>query len=69
MTRSRGTSEQMMWYIEHRIEYLENQEKKLRDLLSQDLPTDFAALQKFLEIKGRLKELRALKQRGQDLHS
>lgn len=59
----------MMWYIEHRIEYLENQEKKLRDLLSQEPPTDFQALQEFLEIKGRLKELRTLKQREQDLNS
>lgn len=65
--KSKRAEDQITWYIDHRIEFLENQQKKLRHVLDPELPVDFETLGEFLELKGRVKELRNLRQRLDDL--
>lgn len=48
------------WYIEHRIEYLQNQQRVLKKQLTPGVPFDYVALEKFMENKGALRELRRL---------
>jgi hypothetical protein len=54
--------DRVVWYIENRIEFLQKQQEKLRNLLDIADPnaTDFDALGEFLENKGRVKELKAI---------
>jgi hypothetical protein len=55
----------LIWYLEHRIEYLSNKRDALRKVLEQtDEGTfDYDLLREFMEIKGRLKELQYLIER------
>jgi hypothetical protein len=48
------------WYIGHRIEYLHNRQKVLKERLKSDSEFDYTALEEYMRNKGALRELRKL---------
>jgi hypothetical protein len=63
------------WYIEHRLEYLENKQKKLKTIAQGDHPeqvetSQIDALLQYVENKGRIRELkhiiRHMEEKGED---
>jgi hypothetical protein len=52
-------SSRMVWYIEHRLEFLENRRESLRAALDEVAANELdpEALREFLEVTGRIREL------------
>lgn len=48
------------WYIEYRINQLQNQQKELRKCQAPNARFDYATIEKYLLNKGALKELHRL---------
>lgn len=61
MTRKTSHSDldRMMWYIEHRLEYLEKRQTRLKESIetASSADIDYDALKEFMENKGRVNEL------------
>ncbi|WP_026975991.1 hypothetical protein [Alicyclobacillus contaminans] len=62
-TMRRTDKERMRWYIDHRIEYLTNQLESYKRKLEQAVEGasfNYDVLKSYLEIRGRIRELRNL---------
>ncbi|GMA65184.1 hypothetical protein NZD89_07140 [Alicyclobacillus fastidiosus] len=63
----RKRRKQAEWYFERRVEYLNAQLGKLRELVQpQNGDFNFEALKDFLETRGRLRELENIRKHAQD---
>jgi hypothetical protein len=49
-----------LWYIEHRIEYLQKRQEILKTRLEFGTQFDYVALEEYMQNKGALKELSRL---------
>jgi hypothetical protein len=59
----------LLWYLQHRIEYIRNKQTALKDDLEHYDPNtfDYDKLKDFLENKGRLLELQHMVKRIQEM--
>lgn len=51
------------WYIEHRLEYLENHQLDIKDSIEQSKELNYDLLKEFMENRGRLRELKNIRDR------
>ena len=61
------SSSQMLWYLEHRLEFLRKRREKLRELLqgNSSTPIDYEHLREFMEVSGGIRELEELLSRSE----
>lgn len=57
------------WYVEHRLEYLQHRQERLRsELMSETVDSEhfpYDRLREYMENKGRIAELKRLRERSE----